>query len=202
MGRSEVLRGLKGKPEAERVSLDKILEALHQISWIERIVVTKSNGVLDHQAVDLIIYLDENVAEFLGFETVCIQAKSSNGGGYRFVNKAVKNMERVEDTQLMPLVLLVTNGQTSESIVNQLLLQLAWAGSWYKERKINANEILAELLSLSPTPFLIIDIPPSVWKMEQMWNDQITKKENNRNGRNRGKNKKGRRRNRKRGRGR
>ncbi len=192
MGRSEILRGSRGKPEAELVSLGKILEALQKISWIKRIVVTKSNGVLDHRAVDLIIYLDEDIARFLGFETVCIQAKSGNGGGYRFVNRAVGCEGRFVDTRLMPLVLLVTNHQTSELIVNQLLLQLAWAGSWFRRREVSADEILAELLSLSPIPFLTMDIPLSIWEMEQMWNDEVEiRKKNNGNGR---KNKKGQRR--------
>lgn len=198
MGRSEVLRGSRGKPEAELVSLGKILEALQKISWIKRIVVTKSNGVLDHRAVDLIIYLDEDIARFLGFETVCIQAKSGNGGGYRFVNRAVGCEGRFVDTRLMPLVLLVTNHQTSELIVNQLLLQLAWAGSWFRRREVIADEILAELLSLLPTPFLTMDIPLSIWEMEQMWNDEVEiRKKNNGNG---GKNKKGQRGGRKRSR--
>ena len=194
MDRSEVLRGLKGKPEAEQISLSKVLEALHRVRWIERIVITESRGVLDYdKAVDLVVYLNDEVAELLGFETVCIQVKSSDKGGKRFLNAARRKEEYFQEIKFAPLMLLVTNHQTSELIANQLLLQLAWAGSWFRKREVSVDEILAELLSLSPTPFLTKDIPLAVWEMERIWNDKVRtgkkKKENKKDQRRKGKKK-------------
>jgi len=72
--------------------------------WTRQIDETESNSVLDHQGVDMVLYVSEDFATLLGIDHLLIQVKSSHA--------QVKTFLREHDT--VSLGMIVLNGQANK----------------------------------------------------------------------------------------
>ncbi len=168
---------LGNKPQPEQKSLESIINALTNLPWIEGLVVTSSYNLLDKNGVDLVAHLNLWVGGVLNFETTCIQAKTSARGAWRFINQAKKNPQRVEDILKMPLVVLVTSGQSPDSIISQFIYQLSWAGVYHcdngSHHKGKKQREILETLSANDRVMFVP--PPSIIQlMANFWNGNWT----------------------------
>ncbi len=161
------------KPQSEQKSLERIINALTDLSWIEDLVVVPSYSPLDKNGVDLVAHLNFLVGGVLNFETACIQAKTSAREARHFINRAKRNTQHVKGILEMPLVVLVTSGQPPDGIVSQFIHQLSWAGSYHCDNgSHHKGKKQREILeTLSANDQVMLASPPSIIQpMANFWN--------------------------------